>query len=305
MNNPLFSILTANYNNGHFFKDCYASILNQTYTNWEVIIVDDGSTDNSIEIIKEIIGDDKRFKLFVNKENKGCGYTKNKCAQLANGEILGFLDPDDALIANALTIMAEAHYLNKEAAIITSKYELVDLEMNFKETGKNGSSLPPNKSYLTYGKGSFTAFATFKKKFYLQSAGIDVTMKRAVDQDLYYKLEEQGTHVFVDEILYQYRIHENSISCNDNLYKAEYWHFYAINKAYKRRKRQKLEIDNFTSQYMRVYQSSYYLSRFVKLKFSKKYIAKFYFLGKAIFANPFHEFKLKCKSLVLLLLHRI
>jgi glycosyltransferase involved in cell wall biosynthesis len=305
MNNPLFSVLVANYNNGHFFKDCYNSILNQTYTNWEVIIVDDGSTDNSIEIITQIIGDDNRFKLFANKENRGCGYTKNRCVQLALGEVLGFLDPDDALVSNALTVMSEAHCLNKEVAIITSKYEFVDLEMNFKEASKYGFSLSPDKSYLTYGKGAFTHFATFKKSLYLQSEGIDVKMKRAVDQDLYYKLEEQGEHLFIDKVLYRYRVHKESISCNDNLFKAEYWHFYSINKAYERRRSLKMEIDNFTSEYMRIYRSNYFLSRFIKLKFSKKNKAKYFFLCKSFFENPFHEFKLKFKSLLLLILGRI
>lgn len=305
MNTPLISILVANFNNGHFFKDCYQSILSQTYLNWEVIIVDDGSTDDSVIVIKQMVGDDGRFKLFVNKENNGCGFTKNRCAQLAQGEILGFLDPDDALTSNALKVMSEKHCLNFGAAIITSKHQFVDLEMNFKEGSKCGFSLPPNKSYLTYGKGALTAFATFKKCFYLQSKGIDLKMKRAVDQDLYYKLEEWGNHVFVDEVLYHYRVHKGSISCNDNLYKAEYWHFYAINKAYKRRKRRKKELDNFTSTYMRVYRSKYYLSRFIKLKFSTKYKAKIYFLGKAFLANPKHEFKLKFKSLLLLMLGRI
>jgi glycosyltransferase involved in cell wall biosynthesis len=301
----LFSILIANYNNGHFFNDCYQSILKQTYQNWEVIIVDDSSTDNSIEIIKQIIGDDHRFKLFVNKENKGCGYTKNRCAQLAQGEILGFLDPDDALVSNALDIMVNRHCSNSEAAIITSKYEFVDLEMNFKEASKYGFSLPPHTSYLTYGKGAFTHFVTFKSKHYFQSCGIDPIMKRAVDQDLYYKLEEQGKHLFIDKVLYRYRVHKDSISCNDNLYKAEYWHFYAINKAYRRRKKEKMKINNFTSGYIRIYRSNYYLSRFVKLKFSKKYKAKFYFLVKAFLVNPQHEFKLKFKSLLLLMLGRI
>ena len=95
--NIKFSLLIANYNNGHFFEDCYYSIIPQTYTNWEVIIVDDKSTDNSVAIIKEFIKGDKRFKLFLNSENKGCGYTKNKCAYKSQGEILGFLDPDDGL----------------------------------------------------------------------------------------------------------------------------------------------------------------------------------------------------------------
>lgn len=304
MNNPLFSILVAHYNNGHFFKDCYESILNQTYTNWEVIIVDDHSTDNSIETITQIIGNDTRFKLFVNKENKGCGYTKNKCAQLAQGEILGFLDPDDALTFDALMIMSEAHNLNLETVLITSKYEFVDLEMNFKSIGLYGTSLPVGKSYLTYGKGALTHFATFKKEFYLKTNGIDPKMKRAVDQDLYYKLEEQGNHLFIDKVLYRYRVHIGSISANDNLYKAEYWHFYAINQAYERRKKSKT-IDNFTEEYMRLYRSNYYFSRFVKLKFSNKYKAKFYFLLKSFFANPKHEFRLKFKSLLLLMLRRI
>lgn len=132
----------------------------QTFTNWEVIIVNDAFTNNSIEVINQVIGEDNRFKVFINKENKGCGFTKNKCAYLAQGEVLGFLDPDDALKSNALTIIYEAHCLHNETAIITSKYDLVDLEMNFLEVC-NGFSLIANKSYLTYVKGAFTAFATF------------------------------------------------------------------------------------------------------------------------------------------------
>lgn len=88
MNQPLFSLLIANYNNGKFFQDCYNSIMAQTYSNWEVIIVDDASTDNSVAIIKKIIGDDTRFKVYENPENKGCGFTKRKCAELATGELL-------------------------------------------------------------------------------------------------------------------------------------------------------------------------------------------------------------------------
>jgi len=301
----LFSILIANYNNGHFFKDCYRSILAQTYANWEAIIVDDGSTDDSVAIIKQIIGDDSRFKIFLNKENKGCGYTKNKCAELATGEILGFLDPDDALKPDALELMVALHKKFEGVAIITSKYELVDLEMNFIEYGTHGSAIPENKSYLTYANGAMTHFATFKHNKYKQTIGIDPKMKRAVDQDLYFKMEEQGEHLFFDKVLYRYRIHQNSISNNENLYKAQYWHFYAIIKAYKRRKRMGLTIDNFSKKYIKEYASNYYLGRFKASKHTNKYKAKFYFLCKTILANPFHKTELKIKSLILLILGRI
>src|SRR6266567_1565920 len=100
-----FSILIANYNNGRFFKDCYNSILAQTYINWEVIIVDDGSTDDSVEAIKNIINMDKRFHFYINNQNKGCGFTKRKCVEVASGDICGFVDPDDALLPNALKKM--------------------------------------------------------------------------------------------------------------------------------------------------------------------------------------------------------
>ncbi|WP_406684232.1 glycosyltransferase family 2 protein [Seonamhaeicola sp. MEBiC1930] len=301
----LFSILIANYNNGHFFYDCFQSVINQTYQNFEVIVVDDSSTDDSVNIIKQLIENDKRFKLFQNDENNGCGFTKHKCAKLANGEILGFLDSDDALKPNALDVMVLAHKKFPDASIITSKYEFVDLQLKFIKEGVIGNDIPKGKSYLTYGRGALTHFATFKRAAYIKTDGIDTKMKRAVDQDLYYKMEEQGAHLFLNKPLYLYRVNENSISNNNNVYKAEYWHFYSINKAYKRRKKLKLKIDNYAKKYINLYCSNYYLRRFEKLKFSKKHRAKFYFLGKAFIANPFHKFEIKFKSLLLLMVGRI
>lgn len=301
----LFSILIANYNNGHFFNDCYQSIISQSYSNWEVVIVDDCSSDDSVIVIKNIIGDDNRFKILENSLNKGCGYTKKRCAKLAEGEILGFLDPDDALKKDAIRLMIELHGTHKDVAIVTSKYELVDVDMNFIKSGTHGCAIPYNKSYLTYGLGALTAFATFKKKMYVQSRGIEPKMKRAVDQDLYYKMEEQGKHLFLDSVLYQYRTHQNNISRNENLYKAQYWHFYTFMKASKRRRSLHLKIDNFSKEYIREYASDYYLGRLKKVKHTDKYCAKYYFLFKSILANPLHRSELKFKNFILLILNRI
>lgn len=293
----LFSILIANYNNGHFFKDCYSSILDQTYQNWEIIIVDDCSTDDSVTVIENIIKGDSRFKLFINPINRGCGYTKNRCAQLANGEILGFLDPDDAITNDALQIMVEKHTTNPEVAIVTSKYDLVDLNMSFKNVSSHGCSIPLDKSYLTFGEGALTHFATFKRECFFKSIGIDFRMKRAVDQDLYYKLEEQGKHLFIDKVLYHYRIHDNSISANENLYKAQYWHFYTMINAYERRRRFNLVIDNFTTLQIKKLKSNYYYSRFERAKTKNQFCVKYYFFFKSIIAFPRYNIRFKLKSL--------
>ena len=74
----------------------------------------------------------------------------------------------------------------------------------FIENDSHSSAIPKNKSYLTYGLGALTHFATFKQIMYLKSGGINPSMKRAVDQDLYYRMEEQGGHLFLENLSTQF-----------------------------------------------------------------------------------------------------
>ena len=233
LESPLFSILVANYNNGKFFKDCHNSIISQTYQNWEVIIIDDASTDNSVEIIKDIIGSDNRFKLYLNAENRGCGYTKARCVKFANGELCGFLDPDDSLIKSALEIMQREHLLNPNVSIIFSRKYICDQHLNILQESSI-KKIPESKSYLTYSQHEPEHFTTFKIKYYHETIGIDSSILRCVDQDLNFKMEEVGDIKFIEDILYNYRIHKATLS-NSGHYKAVYWHFYVIKTASDRR----------------------------------------------------------------------
>lgn len=242
-----FSILIANYNNGRFFKDCYDSIIAQTYTNWEVIIVDDASIDNSIELIKAQIGNDSRFILVQNEQNGGCGYTKRRCAELATGELCGFLDPDDALMPEAVKVMVDAHLMNINVSMVYSNYYSCDENLKPKYVYK-GTSIR-GISCLEYGN-SITHFVSFKNRYYRASEGINPDLKRAVDQDLYYKMEEQGDIKYVDSITYKYRIHEGGISTNDNSSKAFANHMYVIFQACNRRE---LNYEDVVSVYYKKY----------------------------------------------------
>lgn len=297
MSNSLFSILIANYNNGHFFIDCYESIMNQTYSNWEVIIVDDNSSDDSIKIINKLIKNDNRFKLFFNNKNEGCGLTKRKCVELASGDICGFLDPDDTLEIEALEEMVKAHNQNIECSIISSRHYLVDLNLQDKTCSKHGEPIPYNFSYLTFNEGAITAFATFKRKYYNKTLGIDIKFKRAVDQDLYYKLEEVGKHFFINQYLYNYRINSNSISCNENTYKARYWHFIAKKDAFKRRNKIINSI-NYSKHEFKTIEYNYWKSRMKLSTKRKKIKSKYYFLLMMFKTKPFAQLKYKLKCLL-------
>lgn len=272
-----FSILVASYNNAHFLKECFDSVLVQTYQDFEVIVVDDASPDNSVELISEYVNSDDRFKLYKNAKNKGCGFTKNRCAELATGELCGFLDPDDALMPNAIERMATAFLESPTKVLISSKFYFTDLNLNINGKGLHGQQVPENTSYLVFGKGAITHFTVFKRQAYNSAGGIDPKFKRAVDQDLYLKLEEQGEIGFLDEFLYKYRRNKNSISANGNKDKARYWKIIALEDAYNRRKGLS---DNIQLSKIYELKRNLYLTKIRDSSLSKKYISKYYFLCK-------------------------
>ena len=219
--NLLFSVLIANYNNGRFLMEAIESVRNQTYTNWEIVLVDDGSTDNSIELYKQL-EQDSRIHVFYNDENKGCGYTKRRCAELANGKICGFLDADDVLLPEAIMSHVETHIQHPEVSCVFSRYYFCDENLNVMEELrlleiKEGCSYFTNRDYMP------EHLVSFKKVCYEKTIGIAPELMAGVDQDLYFKLEEVAPVFVLDSFTYMYRRTDNQISQGDNHYKAFYW----------------------------------------------------------------------------------
>lgn len=250
MNNHLLSILIANYNNGIYLKEAIESIYKQTYKNWEIIIVDDYSTDCSFSIYKEI-EEHPQIKIFYNDENKGCGYTKRKCIEKASGLICGFLDPDDILAEDALTEMVTAHEQHPNCSLIHSKLYFCDEKLQILGEYQAAKNVLSQDKMFFNMNGEITAFSTFKKEPYDKTEGIDSYLLRAVDQDLYFKLYESGETLFLDKFLYYYRVHDSGISTYGNSDKAYYWKWFTILNAAKRRNIniEDFFLDNFVTRY--------------------------------------------------------
>ncbi|WP_062697977.1 glycosyltransferase family 2 protein [Chryseobacterium indologenes] len=227
------SILIANYNNGHFFKECFDSLIAQTFTDWEAVILDDASKDNSLELIKNIIQDDCRFKIYTNETNKGVGYTKRRLVELSNSEICGFLDPDDALVEEALEIVFTAHSENPDVGLIYSNFIFCDHLLNKIKVHKATQINDLDEKYLNFN-AEISHFATFKKSVYNKTSGIDTYLKMAEDKDWYMKICEVAPVKHIDKDLYLYRIHGGGIS-NKSENQANYWHWLALIKMAERR----------------------------------------------------------------------
>ncbi|SEM57564.1 Glycosyltransferase involved in cell wall bisynthesis [Chryseobacterium taichungense] len=230
-----FSILIANYNNGKYFKDCFQSLLSQNYQNWEAIILDDASTDNSVEVIKKMVENDERFRIYHNETNSGVGVTKSRLIELAEGEICGFVDPDDAILPTAISSSIKIYQKKMDVVLTYSLFTKCDGNLNPQEVFNGGKQVINQSPCFFNSPIEIAHFVTFKKKIYNQTEKMDTSMKIAEDQDLYLKMYEKGKVYFINESNYLYRMHSGGISQNENKQKSREYFAQVIFNAMKRR----------------------------------------------------------------------
>ncbi len=205
---PKLSVIMANYNNAEYIGDAIESVIAQTFKDWELIIVEDRSTDNSIEIIKRYL-DDKRIRLIEHHANRGYIAALKTAISNVRSEIFGILDSDDVLRNDAISIMYQAHIDHPEDGLIYSQHMRCDPDLNPTFRGV-GAKIVPGKTDLD--KHIATAFRTFKLKDYYRTQGYDDRILYAEDRDICFKMEEVCGLRFVDDILYYNRELEYSQS---------------------------------------------------------------------------------------------
>jgi glycosyltransferase involved in cell wall biosynthesis len=231
---PLISILIANYNNGRFFPDCHASLLKQTEQNWEAIIIDDSSTDDSATVIANLINGDPRFRFFRNPDNVGYQRTLARAIALSSAPVFGRLDPDDALTQLALEASLAAHLKHPAAGLSYSNFIRCDEFLNPIDVHYCKQVTELDSKYYNF-KGEISHFATFKRTIYDRTTGIDIYNRRAEDKDIYMKMCEVAPVKHIDESLYLYRVHSGGISSAKHTDKAVFWHWVAMIKMAERR----------------------------------------------------------------------
>lgn len=228
------SILMANFNNGNFFEDAYRSLLGQTSDQWEAIVIDDASSDNSVETIKNLIDGDPRFRFYCNNVNLGYQKTVALAIGLSRAPVFGRLDPDDALHPEAIEVSLQAHRRHPDAGLIYSDSVYCDSHLNPSHINR-GRQVEAGVEPIYNLDGAIRHFATFKRRVYDRTSGIDPFNRRAEDQDLYLKMAEASPVKHVGRPLYFYRVHDRSASTGENLEKAFFWQWVAIVKMAERR----------------------------------------------------------------------
>lgn len=205
MTYPKISVITPSYNQGNFLEETILSIINQGYPNLEFIIIDGGSKDNSIDIIKKY---EQHLAYWVSEKDRGQSHAMNKGIEKATGEIVSTIFSDDLLLPGALVKVAEEfNNADDDISIIHGGTILFNSKKNIAEEWG-----PTNPSYERYLSGlCFSHTAGFVRKKYLDVVGY-YTEKRhyGMDYDLYSRLLLVSRFKKTDHMFSKYRFHGES-----------------------------------------------------------------------------------------------
>ncbi len=196
MHEPLVSIVVPCYNGAATLKRTLFSIKNEQYSNFEIIIVDDGSTDSSPDLIRQFEEWDSRFKS-VTQENSGVSAARNRGVTVASGEYIGFLDADDLLLENSLDrrmkVLIEES--DPEMLGVFCPAVVVDDKNNvLRSTALFNSPLPNERVYFsTVTNNPFgTCCVIAKKKEIVSAGGFDESLTNGEDYDLWFRMMRKG-----------------------------------------------------------------------------------------------------------------
>ena len=198
---PKFTVIIRNYNKGLYIEEAIQSILAQTLREWELIVVDDASTDNSVDVVRRYLHD-PRIKLIRHNRNLGVSQAAITGAANISADLFGDLDSDDILTPDALEQMTKAHLEHPKCGFIYSQHTFCDQNMN---PVRPGFCREMPKGQTTLQRDVISAFRTYKIRDYVKTEMHDVELDIAEDKDIFHKMEEVTQFYFVPHSLYLIR----------------------------------------------------------------------------------------------------
>ncbi|MCB0514542.1 MAG: glycosyltransferase [Chitinophagales bacterium] len=202
-NSPLVSIIIATYNRANLLQETLENVLQQTYTNWECWIIDDGSTDNTLAVMEDFCSQDARFRSLKSDGNKGPAHARNIGLQMAQGMFIQFLDSDDflengkiAAHVNFLLEHSEVDIVYGSCRYFTNEdYSLRQIGRLAKTTNEraivNGTGLMIMQAILQMPLFQFNA-AIFRRKLFAHENYFNEDFIYGEDVELSLRLAQQG-----------------------------------------------------------------------------------------------------------------
>jgi glycosyltransferase involved in cell wall biosynthesis len=208
---PEVSVVMSVYNGERFLQEAVRSILDQTFPDFEYIIVDDGSTDQTASILGSF--DDQRIRLIYNPENLGLTASLNKGIDAAQGEFIARMDADDVSLPSRLEKQVSYLRSHPDIGVVGTDKQDIDLEGRYLEKNWNPPTLPGYVGWRLYFGNPIIHPSVMIRKRCLENVGLYDNYKRtAQDYDLWMRLSRVTKLSNLNEVLILYRRHSRSIT---------------------------------------------------------------------------------------------
>lgn len=203
---PKISVIMPVYNTEKFLKEAIESVLWQSFCDFEFIIIDDGSTDNSYQICQRYASDDSRIRLYRNLENKWISYTRNKLIELCSTNYIASQDSDDISMPDRLESCYNFLNDNPEFGVVSWNNIIIDELWEvlwYRKYSSDIKNIILKKSPISQGS------SMFRKNIFLELWWYDATLNFAEDYDLWLRMYSKGYMVWILGIyLYKVRIRQ-------------------------------------------------------------------------------------------------
>jgi glycosyltransferase involved in cell wall biosynthesis len=217
---PLISVVIPSYNHELFIEKCLSSVLNQTYQNLEIIVIDDGSKDNSCQIIKEIAEANPRKVKFFQQTNVGLIGTLNKSIDLIHGEYVSFLASDDFWLPEKIAKEYAAIMKHPKSAFVFSDcffaYKDYFSDCRYSSYKKRLKKIPVGIPLQLYDQllieNIIITTTVLINTFFLRQVGQFDGKLAFEDFDMWIRLSKMGPIIYIDEPLAYYRLHDSNFS---------------------------------------------------------------------------------------------
>jgi len=209
MTSPKITVFMAAYNAEDYISASIKSVLNQTFSDFELLIVNDGSTDKTVDVIEQF--DDKRIRLVHNEQNLGLTFTRNRLLELDTAELIAILDSDDLAHPNRLEHQYRFFKENPAVALCGGHAKVIDENGSY--TGLQYIE-PTDDSisiFMLFGNPFINSATMFKRTIFTALGGYR-DFAPAEDFDLFVRISRQWKIANIDKFLVDYRIHLNNSS---------------------------------------------------------------------------------------------
>jgi len=216
--NIMVSIIMPAFNASKYIEESIVSAQNQTYTDWELIVVDDGSTDNTAKIVHSLKASDPRIN-YIYQSNKRLGAARNTGLRFAKGKFIAFLDSDDLWMPEKLEKQLSVFNNHNVDLVYTNGYKLMETTQTVENyPTKSGTYTGTQMYQMQYIGNHIPVLSVLMKREWINKIGLhdeNIHIFGCEDYDYWIRMAKNGANFYgMDEYLFKYRVHPQAMSQN-------------------------------------------------------------------------------------------